>query len=87
MDDITALLMEKNRVLAEMAKKVMRKLKEKVENQRFRNIGHREWERKCKVRHREEQALPKELHEGRGLRSCHERVWCQQERGEFMHWR
>ena len=30
-DDITALLMVKNKVVAEMAKKVMRKLKEEVE--------------------------------------------------------
>ena len=31
MDDITALLMEKNREVAEMAKKVMKKLKEEIE--------------------------------------------------------
>ena len=31
MDDITALLMGKNREVAEMAKKVMKKFKEKVE--------------------------------------------------------
>ena len=31
MDDITALLMEKNRDVADMAKKVMKKLKEEVE--------------------------------------------------------
>ena len=30
-DDITALLMERNKEVAEMAKKVMRKLKEEVE--------------------------------------------------------
>ena len=30
MDDITAPLMEKNKVVAEMAKKVMKKLKEEV---------------------------------------------------------
>ena len=30
MDDVTALLMEKNREVAEMAKKVMKKLKEEV---------------------------------------------------------
>ena len=33
MDDITALLMEKNREVAEMAKKVMNKLKEEVERE------------------------------------------------------
>ena len=31
MDDITALLMEKNKVVAEMAKKVIKRLREEVE--------------------------------------------------------
>ena len=35
MDDITALLMEKNNVVVVMAKKVMKKLKEEVEKKGF----------------------------------------------------
>ena len=36
MDDITALLMEKNKEVAEMAKKVMKKLKEEVDKKGFK---------------------------------------------------
>ena len=38
-DDITALLIGKNKEVAEMAKKVMKKLKEEVE----KTVGHRKW--------------------------------------------
>ena len=42
-DDITALLTEKNREVAEMAKKVMKKLKEEVEKKRPEIVSHRKW--------------------------------------------
>ena len=42
MDDSTALLMGKNREVAEMTKKVMRKLKEEVEEKRLKIVGHRD---------------------------------------------
>ena len=41
MGDITALLMEKNKVVAEMAKKVMKKLKEE---ERAQTVSDRRWE-------------------------------------------
>ena len=37
--------------------------------------------------YQEEYGLPKELHEGGRSRSCYERVWCQQGRGEYMQWK
>ena len=131
MDDITALLMGKNRQVAEMAKTVMKKLKEEVgtkgfelsvtengkegmrkmiapcgfledelrsysKEERVTTAGSVETiegglenerqevgsERKSEVgevqgevlAYQEEQGLPKELHEGEGSRSCHERV-------------
>ena len=39
-DDITALLMGKNNVVAEMAKKVMKKMREEVKRKRSRIISH-----------------------------------------------
>ena len=39
-DDITAFLMEKYKEVAEMAKKVMKKLKEEVEKKGPQNVGH-----------------------------------------------
>ena len=43
MDDITAFLKRKNRDAAEMAKKVMKKLKEEVEKKGPQIVSHRKW--------------------------------------------
>ena len=44
MNDITALLMEKNREVAEMARKVMKKLKEEVEKKALKLSVTEKWE-------------------------------------------
>ena len=49
-DDITALLMGKNREVAEMAKKVMKKLKEEVEKKKASNCQSRKMGRKERAR-------------------------------------
>ena len=43
-DDITALLIGRNKEVAEMAKKVMRKLKEEVEEKSLELVDHGEWQ-------------------------------------------
>ena len=43
-DDITALLIGRNKGVAEMAKKVMRKLKEEVEEKSLELVDHGEWQ-------------------------------------------
>ena len=42
-DDITALVKGRNKDVAEMAKKVMKKLKEEVEKERPQIVSHRKW--------------------------------------------
>ena len=50
MDDITAPLMEKKKVVAEMAKKVMKKLKEEVERKGLKlSVTEGGKERKSKI--------------------------------------
>ena len=49
MDDITALLMVKNKLVAEMAKKVMRKVKEEVAK-RASNCRSPRWKKKGKCK-------------------------------------
>ena len=44
MDDITALLIGRNKEVAEMAKKVMRKLQEEVEEKSLELVDHGEWQ-------------------------------------------
>ena len=46
MDDITALLMGKNKLVAEMAKKVMKRPREEVEKKRRQNCQYMRMERK-----------------------------------------
>ena len=43
MDDIAALLMGRNQDLVEMAGKVLRKVKEEVEEKGFKIVDHGEW--------------------------------------------
>ena len=50
MDSIKALLMEKNKVVGEMAKKVMKRLREEVEKKKASNYQSMRTERKERVR-------------------------------------
>ena len=44
MDDITALLMGRNREVAEMSKKVMKQLKREVDGEGLKIVSDRRWE-------------------------------------------
>ena len=58
---------------------------------RVKRLGAKEKARrkKCKVRFSlimNNKVFQEKLHEGGESRSCYERVWCQQERGECLQW-
>ena len=77
-DDITALFMVKNKVVAEMAKKVMKRLREEL------SVKEKARSKKCKVRF---SMIKKNEVSQKNYMNIGSRGRCQQGRGECMQWR